>query len=104
MGGARTSSRSDCGLQNSVKTARSSRARCPGHMRRIGIQHPENRHQIVAVVEGEDLAIATSGIYAHDGTLRDGCSRAGVDGRLRGYEALTLLADGRSLRTPGFAA
>jgi thiamine biosynthesis lipoprotein len=31
---------------------------------RIGIQHPEVRDKIAAVVEGNDLAIATSGMYA----------------------------------------
>src|SRR5439155_27371186 len=31
---------------------------------RVGIQHPEHRRQIVAVVTRDDLAVATSGAYA----------------------------------------
>jgi thiamine biosynthesis lipoprotein len=102
---------------------------------RIGIQHPEHRQQIAAVVEGDDLAIATSGAYARGEHVFDPHTRRppesvlsvsitgrdlatadayataafamGLRGpswtaRLRGYEALTLLADGQSLRTPGF--
>ncbi len=101
---------------------------------RVGIQHPSEPQQIVAVVAGDDLAVATSGAYARgchvfdphthrppEGVLSvtisgpdlataDAFATAafamGVAGpawtaRLRGYEALTLLADGRSLRTPG---
>jgi thiamine biosynthesis lipoprotein len=102
---------------------------------RIGIQHPSEPQQIVAVVASDDLAVATSGAYARgchvfdphthrppEGVLSvticgpdlataDAYATAafamGVAGpawtaRLRGYEAMTLLADGRSLRTPGF--
>jgi thiamine biosynthesis lipoprotein len=107
----------------------------PAPVWRIGIQHPQEQQQIVAVVESDDLAVATSGAYrrgAHifdphthlppEGVLSvtitgrdlataDAYATAafamGVRGpawtaRLRGYEALTLLADGRSLRTPRF--
>jgi thiamine biosynthesis lipoprotein len=90
---------------------------------------------VVAVVVGDDLAVATSGAYARGGHVFDPHTHRPPEGvlsvtitgpdlatadayataafamglagpawtaRLRGYEALTLLADGRSLRTPGF--
>jgi thiamine biosynthesis lipoprotein len=102
---------------------------------RVGIQHPENRQQVVAVVVSDRLAIATSGAYARGAHVLDPHTRTPPVGvvsvtvtgpelttadalataafamgsggpawtaRLRGYEAMTLLADGRSLRTPGF--
>jgi thiamine biosynthesis lipoprotein len=102
---------------------------------RVGIQHPRERKQVVAVVSGSRLAVATSGAYARGQHVLDPHTRRppegvlsvtitgpdlatadayataafamGVSGpawtaRLPGYEALTLLADGRSLRTPGF--
>ena len=101
----------------------------------IGIQHPEDRGKVVAVVVGDDLAVATSGAYArgehvidpHTGRAAEGVLSVTITGpdlatadayataafamgtrgpawtaRLRGHEAMTLLADGRSLRTPGF--
>ena len=104
---------------------------------RVGIQHPAERQQVVAVVAGDELAVATSGAYARGEHVVDPHTRRppagvlsvtitgadlatadayataafamGLDGpawtaRLRGYEALTLLADGRSLRTAGFPA
>lgn len=109
----------------------------PERVWRIGIQHPQHRRQIVAVVEGDDLAIATSGAYARGEHVFDPHTRRPPEGvlsvtvtgrdlatadayataafamgvrgpawtaRLRGYEAMTLLADGQSLRTPGFGA
>jgi thiamine biosynthesis lipoprotein len=107
----------------------------PERVWRIGIQHPSERERLVAVVAGDDLAVATSGTYARGEHVFDphthlppervlsvtvtGSDLATADAfataafamgaggpawaaRLRGYEALTLLADGRSLRTPGF--
>ena len=104
---------------------------------RVGIQHPAERQQVVAVVAGDELAVATSGAYARGEHVVDPHTRRppagvlsvtitgtdlattdayataafamGLDGpawtaRLRGYEALTLLSDGRSLRTAGFPA
>ena len=104
---------------------------------RVGIQHPENPDQIVAVVAGDDLAVATSGAYARGDHVLDPHTHRPPEGvlsvtitgrdlatadayataafamglggpawtaRLRGYEAMTLLADGRSLRTRGFGA
>ena len=35
----------------------------PATVWRVGIQHPANRHDIAAVVLGDDLAVATSGAY-----------------------------------------
>src|SRR4051794_1804480 len=103
----------------------------PGSRWRVGVQHPEDRDALAAVVELCDGAVATSGSYergAHivgsvAGEVRsvafggpdlgpaDAYSTAafamGADGprwtaRLHGYEAMTILADGRVLRTPGF--
>jgi len=103
---------------------------------RVGIQHPTDRHAAVAVVIGDDLAVATSGAYArgnhvidpHTGLPPLGVLSVTITGpdlatadayataafamgtrgpswtaRLSAYEAMTILADGRSLRTPGFA-
>lgn len=102
---------------------------------RVGIQHPAERQQVVAVVTGTDLAVATSGAYErgdhvvdpHTGRAPHGVLSVTVTGpelatadayataafamgragpawtaRLRGYEAMTILAGGESLRTPGF--
>lgn len=107
----------------------------PALVWRVGIQHPTERQQICAVVEGDDLAVATSGAYArgchvfdpHTHRAPEGVLSVTIAGpdlatadafataafamgsagpawtaRLRGYHAMTLLADGRSLRTPGF--
>lgn len=105
---------------------------------RVGIQHPLQREKIAAVVEGNELAIATSGAYErgehvvdpHSGRAPRGILSVTVVGpelgtadayataafamggeraahwtaRLRGYEALTILADERVLRTRGFPA
>jgi thiamine biosynthesis lipoprotein len=109
----------------------------PAPVWRIGIQHPGDRRQVVAVVTGDDLAVATSGAYARGDHVLDPHTRRPPDSvlsvtvtgrdlatadayataafamgergpawtaRLRGYEAMTLLGDGRSLRTPGFNA
>ena len=102
---------------------------------RIGIQHPRVRDKIAAVVEGNDVAVATSGAYArgehvvdpHTGrapvgvlsvtivgpelatadayaTAAFAMGEAGPDwtASLGLYEAMTILADGRVLLTPGF--
>jgi FAD:protein FMN transferase len=96
---------------------------------RVGIQHPLERGAIAARVCASDLAIATSGAYergahiASDGGVlsvtvtgpdlgtADAYSTAafamGASGPawtlgLRGYEAMTILADGTVLSTPGF--
>jgi thiamine biosynthesis lipoprotein len=102
---------------------------------RIGIQHPEHRDKLAALVEGNDLAIATSGDYArgehvldpHTGrppvgvlsvtivgpelVTADAYATAAFAMGLAGpewtaslglYEAMTILADGRVLLTPGF--
>ncbi len=103
----------------------------------IGIQHPLEPGSIAAVVEANDLAVATSGAYERGDHVLDPHTRrpptgvlsvtivgpelatadayataafamgeAGVDwsSRLRGYEAMTILADERVLSTPGFPA
>jgi len=105
---------------------------------RVGIQHPLRRDAVAKVVEGRDLAVATSGEYARGRHVLDPHTRRPPDGilsvtvtgsdlgtadayataafamgpglapgwtaRLRGYEAMTILADGRVLLTPGFPA
>jgi FAD:protein FMN transferase len=102
----------------------------------IGIQHPSDTQAIAKVVDGTDLALATSGAYERGEHVRDpqtgaapegilsvtvtgpdlgtadayataafamGARRApGWTARLRGYEAMTILADGRVLSTAGF--
>jgi thiamine biosynthesis lipoprotein len=104
----------------------------------IGIQHPTEPTAVAKIVDGSDLAIATSGAYARGEHVLDPDSAAAPSGilsvtvvggdlaradayataafamgmprvigwtaRLRGYEALTILADGRMLATPGFPA
>ncbi|HXR12436.1 MAG TPA: FAD:protein FMN transferase [Gaiellaceae bacterium] len=104
----------------------------------IGIQHPLDAKEVAKVVEGEDLAVATSGAYERGEHVRDPHTGAAPHGilsvtitgpdlatadayataayamgghrapnwtaRLRGYEAMTILADGRVLATPGFPA
>jgi thiamine biosynthesis lipoprotein len=102
---------------------------------RIGIRHPLEPDRLAAVVEANDLAIATSGEYErgrhvfdpHTGAPPCGVLSVTVTGpdlatadayataafamgtagprwtaRLRGYEALTILADRTVLSTPGF--
>jgi thiamine biosynthesis lipoprotein len=103
---------------------------------RVGIQHPTVRNGVAAIVEGDDLAVATSGDYArgqhvldpHTGAPPSRVLSVTITGpdlgtadayataafamgsrrgphwtaRLRGYEAMTILADGRVLSTPGF--
>ena len=102
---------------------------------RVGIEHPEDRSRVVAVVESNDLAVATSGAYLRGPHVRDPHTNRPPEGvlsvtitgpdlatadayataafamgtvgpawtaRLCGYQALTLLEDGRALRTPEF--
>jgi FAD:protein FMN transferase len=103
---------------------------------RVGIQHPLDRGKVAAVVEANDLAVATSGAYArgehvidpHTGRPPRGVLSVTVVGpdlatadayataafamgphagprwtaRLRGYEAMTILADETVLTTGGF--
>jgi FAD:protein FMN transferase len=102
---------------------------------RVGIQHPQVRDKIAAVVVGNDVAVATSGAYARGEHVVDphtGRPPAGVlsvtivgpelatadayataafamgeagpewTATLGLYEAMTILADGRVLLTPGF--
>jgi thiamine biosynthesis lipoprotein len=111
--------------------------RTRGHWR-IGIQHPREPKAVAKIVEGDDLAVATSGAYErgehvrnpHTGAAPNGILSVTITGpdlgtadayataafamgghrapnwtaRLRGYQAMTILADGRVLSTPGFPA
>jgi thiamine biosynthesis lipoprotein len=104
----------------------------------VGIQHPLERLKVAAVVEANELAVATSGAYARGAHSVDPYKRPGVGGRairhghrprarnrrrvcdrglamgphfgppwtarLRGYEAMTILANGTVLSTGGFPA
>jgi thiamine biosynthesis lipoprotein len=104
----------------------------------VGIHHPLERLKIAAVVEANELAIATSGAYARGDHVIDpfsghapqgvlsvtvvGPELASADAyataayamgpdfgppwtaRLRGYEAMTILANGTVLSTGGFPA
>lgn len=107
----------------------------PASTWRVGIQHPQDRLQVVAVIESADLAVATSGAYARGSHVFDPHTHRPPEGvlsvtvtgadlgtadayataafamgpagppwtaRLGCYEALTILADGRTMRTPGF--
>jgi len=102
---------------------------------RTGIQHPQQLDRIAAIVEANDLALATSGTYIrgehivdpHSGEAPSGLLSVTIAGddlatadayataayamgtpgaqwtaQLHPYEALSLLADGTSLSTPGF--
>jgi FAD:protein FMN transferase len=104
---------------------------------RVGIQHPLQRDRIAAVVEANDLAVATSGAYVRGEHVRDPLSGRAPSGvlsvtitgpdlatadayataafalgedapswtaRLRGYEAMTILADETVWTTAGFPA
>jgi thiamine biosynthesis lipoprotein len=108
----------------------------PDAIWRVGIQHPLVREGVAAVVEGDDLAVATSGEYARGQHVLDPHTKQPPSGvlsvtitgpdlatadayataafamgaeraphwtaRLRGYEAMTILADERILSTPCF--
>ncbi len=109
----------------------------PGRPWRVGIQHPLVADRVAAVVEANDLAIATSGEYERGkhivnprtGRPPDGVLSVTVVGpdlgtadayataafamgpagprwtaRLRGYEALTILADETVMSTAAFPA
>ena len=109
-------------------------ARCPRLLARRD-PAPARSRQLAAVVEANDLAIATSGAYARGDHVVDPHTRRPPSGvlsvtitgpelatadayataafamgergvrwtaRLAGYEAMTILADGRVLSTPGF--
>jgi thiamine biosynthesis lipoprotein len=129
----------DAGLRNfAVNIAGDMRLRgraVPEPFWSVGIQHPLERGSIAAVVQANDLAVATSGAYERGDHVLDPHTRrppvgvlsvtvvgpelatadayatavfamgeAGVNwsSRLRGYEAMTILADERVLSTPGF--
>jgi thiamine biosynthesis lipoprotein len=49
---------------------------------RVGVQHPRERHRIAAVVEGRDLAVATSGAYARGEHVLDPHTRRAPRGVL----------------------
>src|SRR4029077_1881576 len=49
---------------------------------RVGIQHPRLRDQVAAVVEGTDLAVATSGTYARGEHVLDPHTRCAPTGVL----------------------
>ncbi|HZO96669.1 MAG TPA: FAD:protein FMN transferase [Gaiellaceae bacterium] len=102
---------------------------------RVGIEHPGKRDRLAAVLEANDLAVATSGAYVrgqhvldpHTGRPPEGVLSVTIAGpeltiadayataafamgtagpewtaSLGLYEAMTILADGTTLSTPGF--
>jgi thiamine biosynthesis lipoprotein len=102
---------------------------------RTGIQNPQELDRLAAIVEANDLALATSGTYIRGQHIVDphsgeppsgllsvtiagddlatadafataayamGDAGAGWTARIHPYEALSILADGTSLSTPGF--
>jgi thiamine biosynthesis lipoprotein len=126
----------DLGLENYAISAGGDMVLRGGSWR-VGIQHPLLHHEVAAVVEASDLAIATSGEYARGHHVFDphtGRPPAGVlsvtivgpdlatadafataafamgekgphwTARLRGYDAMTILADERVLSTRWFPA
>jgi thiamine biosynthesis lipoprotein len=127
----------DAGLRNFAGDMRLRGRAVPESCWSVGIQHPLEPGSITAVVEANDLAVATSGAYERGDHVLDPHTRrppvgvlsvtivgpelatadayataafamgeAGVNwsSRLRGYEAMTILADKRVLSTPGFPA
>jgi thiamine biosynthesis lipoprotein len=54
----------------------------PGSAWRVGIQHPRLRDQVAAVVQGSDLAVATSGTYARGEHVLDPHTRLAPTGVL----------------------
>ena len=60
---------------------------------RVGIQHPGERMQVAAVVEANDLAIATSGAYARGAHITDPHMGRAPDG------VLSVTVVGRDLAT-----
>ena len=109
----------------------------PKHVWRVGIQHPLERERVAAVVDADDLAIATSGAYQrgehvidpHTGKPPLGVLSVTITGpdlatadayattafamgtraaqwtaTLDGYEAMTILDNGRMLLTQRFPA
>ncbi len=131
----------DAGIRNfAVNVAGDMRLRgraVPESCWSVGIQHPLEPRCIAAVVEANDLAVATSGAYERGDHVLDPHTRrppvgvlsvtivgpelatadayataafamgeAGIDwaARLRGFEAMAILADEQVLSTPGFPA
>lgn len=92
----------------------------PDRTWRVGIQHPKERQQVAAVVEGDDFAVATSGTYVRGEHVFDPHTRRPPEGVLTmtiigpdlgtadafataaSAIGVNVLADGRSLRTPAF--
>jgi thiamine biosynthesis lipoprotein len=75
----------------------------PGPVWRVGIRSPLDAHQVVAVVEGNDLAVATSGAYARGEHVLDPHSAAPPGGILSVTITGPLLATADAYATAAFA-
>jgi FAD:protein FMN transferase len=75
----------------------------PAPVWRVGIQHPRTRRQVVAVVTGDDLAVATSGAYARGDHVLDPHTKLPPEGVLSVTVAGPDLATADAYATAAFA-
>jgi thiamine biosynthesis lipoprotein len=75
----------------------------PGRAWRIGIRHPQTADAMAAVVEGNDLAVATSGAYERGDHIVDGRTRIPARGLLSLTVAGPSLTMADAYATAGFA-
>jgi thiamine biosynthesis lipoprotein len=75
----------------------------PDPVWRVGIQHPRLRDQVAAVVEGSDLAVATSGTYARGEHVLDPHTRQAPTGALSATITGPDLARADAYATAAFA-
>jgi len=78
-------------------------AALPATSWRVGIQHPEHNDRIAAIVEGNDLAIATSGAYARGDHVFDPHTGAPASGVLSVSIVGSELATADAYATAAFA-
>jgi len=76
---------------------------CPDHTWRVGIQHPLVRDRVAAVVEGHDIAVATSGAYARGDHVVDPHTRRPPKGVLSVTVTGPDLATADAYATAAFA-
>ena len=68
---------------------------------RIGIQHPRRRDSIAAVVEADDLAVATSGAYVRGRARHRPAHRQAAHRSALGHDRRARPGDGRRVRDRG---
>ena len=76
---------------------------CPDRSWRVGIQHPLLRDRIAAVVEADDIAVATSGAYARGDHVVDPDTRRPPEGVLSVTVTGPDLATADAYATAAFA-